>query len=118
MAQFIKRKERGNEASQERPKVSIEQTDGAFAKKYPATAEFLAVEEWSPEQARERGTLTVFWEDGMFKAAINDRDGEQVAFVSKVTFLALLDAIERGFVKDDHDWRSTRAKGKPKWKRS
>lgn len=116
MATFLKRKEVGDAAKTAIEAASVESTDSVFAKKYPATTEFLSLEEWEPGQARTRGTITVFWEEGTFKAALNDRDGEEVAFVSKTTFTGLLDAIEKGFIKGDHDWRSTRQK-KPSWKR-
>lgn len=114
MSQFLKRREKGNAKAKELSSSTPGTADEAFAKKYPALAEFLSLEEWDAETPRTRGTLTVFWEDGGWKAAINDRDAELVAFVAKRTFAELLGAIEKGLVADSLDWRGGRPKGSGK----
>lgn len=110
MVQFLKRVEAGNGKARDLAAQTVEAVDPIFANRYPALAEFLSAEEWEPGQARERGTLTLFFEDGAFKAAANDRDAQQVAFVSKGAFQALLDALEKGLVAGSLDWRGQQQK--------
>lgn len=82
--------------------------DAAFLKKFPTLAEFLTRVQWEPGVPREKGTFFIFYEHGVFKACINDKDTGMMAFVSSVTFTGLLDAIEAGLAKDNHDWRLPR----------
>jgi hypothetical protein len=116
MAEFLKRKEKGNATKAKVQEARIAETDAAFSKTYPALAEFLSLEAWDAETERERGTLTVFWEDGAFKASVNDRDADQVAFVSKPTFKTLLESIEKGLAADSLDWRQSKGRGPVKRK--
>lgn len=115
MAEFLKRREKGHAAKDKIQATTIGSEDQAFAKKYPALAEFLSLEAWDEKTERVRGTISVFWEDGSFKASVNDRDADQVAFVSKGTFSGLLESIEKGLQSDSLDWRQS--KGKPPGKR-
>lgn len=114
MPQFLKRREVGDATSKAISTQSLQTADEAFHKAYPALAEFLSLEEWEPGTERQRGTLTLFWEDGLFKASVNDRDAEQVAFVTKRAFKGLLEAIEKGLVAGSLDWRKSWQKGKGK----
>lgn len=116
MAEFIKRKEKGRETKNKIQAITLAQEDAVFAKKYPALAEFLSVEAWDESTERVRGTISVFWEEGSFKASVNDRDAEQVAFVSKGTFVGLLESIEKGLQADSLDWRPSKGKGPVKRK--
>lgn len=111
MAEFLKRREKGNATANKVKTVAVSDQDATFAKKWPALAEFLSLEAWDETTERVRGTLTVFWEDGAFKSSVNDRDADQVAFVSKSTFQGLLDAIEKGLTGDTLDWRASKGKG-------
>lgn len=83
--------------------------DDQAQKKFPTLVEFLTREWWEPNKPRQKGTLVVFAEDGLFKAAVSDKDGEYVAFVSKKTLMGLLEAIEKGLILDSLDWRLTAA---------
>jgi hypothetical protein len=49
--------------------------------------------------------MTLMVDGGMWKAALNDRDGEVVAFVSGVTLTDLMDAINRGLDEGSLAWR-------------
>lgn len=85
--------------------------DEKFLKGYPLLAEFLTRVLWEPGQPREKGSFFVFYEHGVFKACVNDKDTNMVAFVSSVTFTGLWDTIEKGLGKDSLDWRlSTQGK--------
>jgi len=114
MAQFLKRREVGNAKAKEAAAEILAKCDEAFAKKFPALAEFLSLEDWGEGQERTRGTLTLFWEEGQFKASVNDRDAGQVAFVSKRAFQELLAAVEKGLATDSLDWRGGQRKGNQK----
>ena len=118
MPEFLKRKEKSDASKKAVQGSSPCESDPVFAKKYPALSEFLSLTEWEPGVPRERGTFTVFFEDGSFKASLSDRDSEQVAFVSKKTFQGILDALEGGLVKDTLDWRQWRGGVAKKGKRS
>lgn len=118
MASFLKRKEKGSATAKKTQTIGIGEIDPVFFKKYPAISEFLSLEEWEPGVERVRGTITVFWEEGSFKSSVNDRDSEQVAFVSKGTFQGVLDAIEKGLQGDSLDWRGGRGKGQGKGKKT
>lgn len=117
MAQFLKRREMGSGKAKEVESRALESVDPAFFKKYPALSEFLWLDQWDAETPRTRGTFTVFFEEGSFKAALNDRDGGSVAFVSKGSFTALLDALEKGLVGHSLDWRESSKKGGAKGKK-
>lgn len=117
MAQFLKRRESGSEKVSKLEGQSVSEADGAFFKKYPALSEFLDLEEWEPGQTRERGTMTLFFEQGAFKAAVNDRDSGLVAFVSKQSFQGLLEAIEKGLQTGSLDWRAQKGKVQGRAKR-
>jgi hypothetical protein len=118
MASFLKRRANGDRTTKQIASQALEAADPAFAKKYPALAEFLATEEWEPGVPRERGTLTLFFEDGQFKVAVNDRDQCVVAFLSKGTFPGLLDALEKGLQGDGLDWRGQKGKQPNRGRRS
>lgn len=118
MASFLKRREVGNAAAKAVAGLTLETGDSVFAKAYPALAEFLSLEAWSETEARERGTITLFWEDGAFKASINNRDSEEVAFVCKKAFKTLLETIEKGLATDSLDWRKSFARGKGKGRKA
>lgn len=56
-------------------------------------------------KARVTGSLSLFCEEGKFKASINDRDGGHVAFLSGDSLWGLLEAIDRGLKSGSLDWR-------------
>lgn len=51
--------------------------------------------------------MTVFCEDGKFKAAITDKDSGMVAFLSSDSFQGLLEALDRGLGNGSLDWRQS-----------
>lgn len=79
--------------------------DAKFADKRPLLAEFFTRVFWGPGEPREKGSLFLFVEDGMFKCCVNDKDSSQVAFVTGTTLDGLLDAVEKGLAQDRLDWR-------------
>jgi len=87
--------------------------DEQWVKKFPTLAEFISRVLWEPGQPREKGSVFLFFEDGVFKACLNDKDSSQVAFTSSLTFAGLWEALEKGLAKNTLDWRlSTQGKAK------
>lgn len=88
------------------PKVMpwSEQGD-AWARRYPALAEYLDADKFPDGSARKTSTLLVFVDDGVLKACVSDRAESRVAFFSASTFEGLLDAVEVGLSTDNADWR-------------
>lgn len=83
----------------------------------PALWEFLTLTTWDDGTARETGAITLFLQDGLLKACLNDKDGHVVAFVSAEGLEALLEAMNRGLSEDVLDWRRARENGGGRAKR-
>jgi len=78
---------------------------------YPTLHAFLTLTGYAGA-ARQSGTVSVSAEDGMFKAAINDREAGFFAFVSCKTLAGLLDKLEAGLKTGQMDWRPSKYKKK------
>jgi hypothetical protein len=81
----------------------------ALAERLPSLIEFLTEPQYEDGSPRELPTLTLFAESGCLKAALNDRDGGRVAFVTAVSLEALFEALEEGLVFGNLDWRQSRS---------
>lgn len=84
--------------------------DEDFYSSYPGLWEFLTEPVYEDGTHRETGTLSVFKDGQTLKACLSDRDLGEVAFVSGVTFKALLDRLESGLTTDGLEWKDTRGK--------
>lgn len=78
--------------------------DEKFVKLYPAFAEFLTLEEIDGKP-RQTSTISLFWQQGMFRAFLNDRDAGLSLCVCSDTFQALWNVLEKTLVSDDPGWR-------------
>lgn len=74
----------------------------------PAIVEFLSMDVWDDGKRREPGTVMVMFEEGRWKAWVNDKEGKRSAWVSGATLEALWSAVEGGLVEDSLDWRRAR----------
>jgi hypothetical protein len=91
----------------------------ALSDLYPALWEFLTVMSWEDGTARAPGSLSVFFGGYGLQAALNDKDGGLVAFVSGDTLTALLEALDQGIANDALDWRrSVQTNGRNRGKKS
>lgn len=81
---------------------------GEWAASFPSVWEFLSCPEWADGATRVPGSITLFSEDGMWKACLNDKDGQLVAFVSGKSPEAMLEAMEAGLESGALDWRKSR----------
>lgn len=80
----------------------------SLSKRMPTVTEFLSLDQWEDGSSRVRGTFKVLIEGGVWKACLNDVDGNCYAFVSAKTFTALLEVLERGLAGQTHDWRPSK----------
>lgn len=81
---------------------------------YPALFEYLTAATYPDGSQRQTSSLTLFSEDGLFKACLSDRDQGLNLFVSETKLLACFEALELLLGDDNTPWRVARAKGKPK----
>jgi hypothetical protein len=82
--------------------------EGAFGSTFPLLFEHLTAAAWADGSTRETSSLTVFVEEGRWKACFNERALNKVCFVSGRSFMDLLSCLEAGLQEDDLDWRSKR----------
>jgi len=85
--------------------------DGDWALKYPAAWEYLCEVDAGGGRKRQKATLTLFTEDGMWKLAFRDRDERRTCFVSGATPSEALQRLEEGLEEDLLDWRADRPSG-------
>jgi len=110
MAKYLKK------AQRQAKKQKKEKTDPFFAEKYEALHEYLTLSVWEDGSSRMTSTISLFTDNGQWKARLNDRDEGTVAFVAAEGFIALLEALETGLRDGTLDWREDRfaAQKKPK----
>lgn len=85
-------------------------SSGVLAK-MPVLWEFLTVEAWEDGEARRTGTVLIFIEEGSVKLCLNDRDQDQVAFVTGSSLEEAFEAADAGLDGDSLDWRQSRRAG-------
>jgi len=103
MSKFVKNLDR--KAIEAAKKAAAE--DPEFAKSYPALAEYLTLTAIGKE-SREPSRLSVFSEDGMWKAFLNDPHTGRYVCVSAKSFAGVLGALEGPLQAGDADWRESR----------
>jgi len=86
-------------------------TDRVFQADYPALFEYLGLTQYPDGKSRQTASLTLFSEDGLWKACLNDRETAQVLFVTETSFGVLLAALELLLQSDRPPWRPGRASG-------
>lgn len=80
---------------------------GALFKDSPSIMEHLTATSYPDDDgARETSTVTLSYDQGTWKASINDRDQRQSAFVSAATPEEALKALEYRLENDELDWRA------------
>lgn len=84
--------------------------DPEFLKSYPALGEFLTLSV-DDGKARETATLTVFFQDGAFKAFLNDRHSNAALCAISPTFDGLWVALEELITSDAPPWRYRQENG-------
>jgi len=84
--------------------------DAKLAKVAPTIEEFMRTTVWDDESVRTTGSLLFFCEDGRWKVMVNDRDADQVAFVTGESFEGAIKAAEKGLTNGTLDWRMSKQK--------
>jgi hypothetical protein len=84
--------------------------DADFQKGYPALTEYLTVPQYPDGSPRALATLTLFREDGLWKACLNEKDQGLVLFVAEGRFNVLLEALELLLQEEHPPWRKSTAK--------
>lgn len=93
--------------------TSVPLSDEGFMKKHPVLYEYLTDVKWDDGTAREPSTLSLFVEDGRFKAALNDKAMRRSLYVSGDRFQDAILALEKALTGQTPDWRVWKAgKGK------
>lgn len=73
-----------------------------------AVRAFLTDETWDDGSKRALGTIMVMFEDGRFKAWVNDKSSGRSAWVSASTLSELFLTLDEGISTDTLDWRRAR----------
>jgi len=84
--------------------------DPEFSKSYPALHEYLTADQYPDSTPRARSTVSIFVEEGLWKACLNERDQGLVLFVAEERFGALVEALELLLQEDRVPWRKSKAK--------
>jgi len=100
-------RKRPDEASPSNVALSV---DVAFQKEYPALSEHLTCPQYPDGTPRLLSTMTVFREDGFWKACLNEKDQGLVLFVAESKFGTLLEALELLLQEDHPPWRKSTGK--------
>jgi hypothetical protein len=106
--EFLKKAAATKEAR--KASVDLSLVDQDFAAEYPAISEFLTLAKVDG-QARETSTLLILFEDGLFKAMLNDRENRQTLWVSSETHADLLTTLEVTLTTEPVRWRPSRDQG-------
>lgn len=86
--------------------------DDLLMQQYPAMLEYLTLGVWGDGSARERSTLLVLWEEGVWKVCLNDRACGRSLWASGATCNDALEALEARLTDPAADWRKARPRGK------
>ena len=78
MSKFLKRRADDDGT----PRIAKGSSLAAFVKEFPALHEFLTVTKWDEDTRRITGSMNCFFEDGVYKLCLSDRDQGYVAFVT------------------------------------
>jgi len=104
---FLRKHQADPSSSSGQPSVDL-----AFSQQYPALHEYLTCPQYPDGSVRQLSTMTVFREDGFWKACLNEKDQGLVLFVAESQFGTLLEALELLLQEDHPPWRkSTTKKG-------
>lgn len=85
-----------------------------FVDRFPSLVEFLSAEKYEDGSAREPGTLLLVWQDGRWRAWLNDRGVGDAAWLSSHGLSSLLASVEAGLAEGSLEWRRQRPRGKQK----
>jgi hypothetical protein len=85
--------------------------DARAVREIPAIWFWLTATSWKDGTPKQRGRLSVFYEDGILKAMMKDRDRGKCCWVAGTSWHGLLGALEAALVDPEHRWRPDRYAG-------
>lgn len=88
--------------------------DLKLAKEQPALFEFLTCTKNDDGSSRRVSTITLYFDNGQFKAFLNDKDSQKSLCVVAPTVQGLLIALEASVTSDEPQWRDLPQPGAPK----
>lgn len=77
----------------------------------PALHDYLTLEAYDDGTPRQKATLTIFREDGLWKGCLNEKDQGLVLFVAEGRISSVLEALELLLQEDRPPWRRSTTKG-------
>lgn len=80
----------------------------AWGDQFPVLFDYLTATTWEGGEPRETANLTLFWQDGMFKVCIHDKDLNRVLFVAGASVLEALSRADRDIESGRADWRPSK----------
>lgn len=83
-----------------------------WGEQYPNLVEWLTACRYPDGDPRETSTVVISYEQGTFKACLNDRDGKRSLWVSGMTPDDVLGRLEAALGADAQEWRAWRDSGK------
>ncbi len=81
-------------------------------KELEALLEYMTLERWEGGGAREPATVTVFFEGGGLRLALNDRAMRRSMYVTAGTVEAGLRALDKALRSSSGDWRAWKGSAK------
>lgn len=108
MGEWIEReRSEGTAGGLEPPEVDL-----VWMEDHPAIVEYLTETKWSDGRARSTATVLLFFDSGMWKVCLNDRDGERCTFVSGAGPMTALDSLEGQLQEGRVEWRPAKRFGR------
>jgi len=80
----------------------------AWSESFPMLWDYLTTSVYDGGESRLTSSLTIFVQDGVLKACVNDRDLDRSAFFTGETMEDLLISVDDSLREDDCDWRVKR----------
>lgn len=91
--------------------------DEAFEEACPALSSYVTKDEFDDHTKRLTSSLTIFCDEGVLKAVLNDREAGESLWVSAPGFMTLIHALEKKLALGDGEWRKNRTRGDGKGRR-
>jgi hypothetical protein len=76
-------------------------------------ADFLTISTGSDGKPRETGAVTIFYRNGRISVSLNDKDAEEIAYLTIGRGSSILDEIDEALMSADTEWQKWKA-GKKK----
>jgi hypothetical protein len=101
-----------NSAPAESAIASLASAVSALADAHPTLWGFLTEEQWDDGAKRTTSTMTFFFEHGLCKICLNDRDAGKTCWQTGRTAEGALEALEMRLKDETADWRGSKPSGR------